>query len=508
MSIMNQRAPSEPRFSSISPAEFFYRNQQMAGFGNPSQAVYSTIRELVENSIDACEDAHRLPIIDIRITSELPDIVKVIVEDNGTGIPAEHVPEAFARVLFGSKYHQRQHRGTFGLGVTMAILYGQITTDSPVIVHSRNQDSRGMLYSLYIDVEKNQPIVKHSEQVDRDTEGTSVTVALKGDLKRVQDRIIEYLRMTSISSPHAQISIHIDEEPTEKFGRWSEMIPSPLLDSKPHPRAADMELLRRLVQAQSGKRLQDFLIDSFQRVGERTSSRFLKFIAFDPNRQVDTLTRDELGRISSAIRKFDGFEAPESKSLSPIGEKEFSGSVRSVFNTSTLYYVRRGPSEWQGNPFIIEGILASGDDFPKSDIPTLYRFANRVPLLYDPNEDVLTKITKRFNWKRYNISSSIPVSLFIHFCSTRVPFKAAGKQSIGSVPEIEAEVVSALRELGRLYSKRARRMEKAQRDTRKMREFSKTFQQLVKFSAELAEYPETPSTSHLVKQLFEVDTNE
>ena len=137
---MNQRAPSEPRFSSISPAEFFYRNQQMAGFGNPSQAVYSTIRELVENSIDACEDAHRLPIIDIRITSELPDIVKVIVEDNGTGIPAEHVPEAFARVLFGSKYHQRQHRGTFGLGVTMAILYGQITTDSPVIVHSRNQD--------------------------------------------------------------------------------------------------------------------------------------------------------------------------------------------------------------------------------------------------------------------------------------------------------------------------------------------------------------------------------
>ena len=131
---MNQRASIDAEFKSISPAEFFYRNQQMAGFGNASQAVYSTVRELVENSLDACEDAQRLPSLEVQITSENSDVIHVTVSDNGTGISQDYVPEAFAKVLYGSKYHQRQRRGTFGLGATMAILYGQITTDSPVIV--------------------------------------------------------------------------------------------------------------------------------------------------------------------------------------------------------------------------------------------------------------------------------------------------------------------------------------------------------------------------------------
>lgn len=505
---MSQRVPVEPRFESISPAEFFYRNQQMAGFGNASQAVYSTVRELVENSLDSCEDARRLPLVDVQITSTISDIIHICVADNGTGIPSQYVPEAFAKVLYGSKYHQQQRRGTFGLGVTMAILYGQITTDSPVIIHTRSQESDGILYTLFVDVEKNQPIIKSCEQRKRETEGTTVTVTLRGDLKRVQDRVIDYLRLTSVSSPHAQVSITIDNTISEKFGRWSDINPIPVLSSKPHPRAADLELLRRLVQSQGDKRLQDFLVDSFQRVGVRTSSRFLSFIAFDPSKKVNTLTRDEIGRMSTALSKFDGFEAPESKSLSPIGEQQFLDSVSRVYNTSSLHYSRRGPSEWQGNPFIIEGIITTGDDFPKSDIPTLYRFANRVPLLYDSNEDVITKIVKRFNWKRYNVSPSSPVSLFVHLCSTRVPYKAAGKQSIGTVPEIENEVLSLLRELGRLFSKSARRMVKAQRDSRKMREFSKNFRQLAKFSAELAGYHKAPPTSHLVKQLFEVDADE
>ncbi len=505
---MNQEPSIDSIFSSISPAEFFYRNQQMAGFGNGSQAVYSTVRELVENSLDACEDAQTLPSIDVQIVTKKTDTIHITVDDNGSGIPSIHVPQAFARVLYGSKYHQRQRRGTFGLGVTMAILYGQITTDSPVIVHTRTPESEGVVYSLFIDVEKNQPIIKSSEPLKRSKQGTSVSVTLRGDLKRVQERVLEYLKLTTVSSPHAQISVRIDDTICENYGRWSNTVISPPIRSKPHPRAADMELLRRLVNSQGTKRLQDFLIDSFQRVGSQTAGRFLKFISFDPGRRVNTLSRDELGRIGGALQKFDGFDAPESRSLSPIGKQDFMAGVSSVFHTSSLYYSSKGPSEWQGNPFILEGVIALGDDFPKSDIPSLYRFANRVPLLYDANEDVLTKIVKRFNWKRYNVNSNSPVALFIHLCSTRVPYKAAGKQSIGTVAAIESETVSLLRELGRFYSKSARRRNKVQRDRRKMREFSKSFRQLAKFGAELADYPETPHTSNLIKQLFEVDSNE
>jgi DNA topoisomerase-6 subunit B len=505
---MSQRASVESSFGSISPAEFFYRNRQLAGFGNASQAVYSAVRELVENSLDSCEEAQRLPTIEIELTSEESDVICIHVDDNGSGVMEDHIPRSFAQVLYGSKFHNRQKRGTFGLGVTMAVLYSQITTDSPVIVHTRCEGSQGLEYALYVDVETNLPIIKSKQVHDRKNEGTSVTLRLRGDIKRAQERIIEYLRLTTISTPYAQIRLDIADTQSMQFGRWSSILPPPVLSSNPHPRAADLELLRKLTLANPEKRLQDLLIDSFQRVGRKTSMRFLKFISFDPSRRVSSLTRDDLIRISMTLQKYDGFESPDPRSLSIIGKDSFLKSIKSIFNTIMCNYSQRGPSEWQGNPFIVEGVVAVGDDFPHADIPTLYRFANRVPLLYDSGEDILTKTLKRVNWKRYNLGSSCPAALFIHLCSTRIPYKAAGKQSIDTNPEIETEVISLLRDLGRRAGKSASKNEKAKREERKMREYGKYLRHLAGFGAELADEQVVPDTAHLVNRLFEVDENE
>jgi DNA topoisomerase-6 subunit B len=499
---MSQEASREVNFASISPAEFFYRNRQLAGFGNTSQAVYSAVRELVENSLDSCEEMQKLPIIEVELTPEESDIIRIHVSDNGSGVIEDHIPRAFAQILYGSKFHNRQKRGTFGLGVTMAVLYGQITTDSPVIVHTQCAGLHGLEYALFIDVETNLPIVESRQPRERRYDGTSVTLRLRGDMKRAQERIIEYLRLTTISTPYAQIQLDIAGAESMQFGRWSDALPPPILTSNPHPRAADLELLRRLTLTSPEKRLQDFLIDSFQKVGKKTSTRFLKFISFDPSRKVVSLTRDDLSRVSLALRKYDGFESPDSKSLSPIGKEAFLTGIKSIFNTTICNYSQRGPSEWQGNPFIVEGAIAIGDDFPRSDIPTLYRFANRVPLLYDSNEDILTRALKRVNWKRYDPGSSSPVAFFIHLCSTRVPYKAAGKQSIDANPEIEAEVLSLLRDLGRRFNKAVRKSE------RKMREFAKSLRYLARFGAELADEEVIPNTNHLVNRLFEVNQDE
>ena len=50
---------------SKSPAEFFAENQNIAGFDNPGKALYTTIREFVENSLDAAESMGRLPTISV-----------------------------------------------------------------------------------------------------------------------------------------------------------------------------------------------------------------------------------------------------------------------------------------------------------------------------------------------------------------------------------------------------------------------------------------------------------
>src|SRR3990172_11432620 len=123
-------------FAEISPSEFFYRNRDLAGFSNPARALYSASRELIENSLDACESFGVLPDVYVRITPADynggegdPRAYLLRIQDNGPGVEVKHVPNAFGRIFFGSKYTLRQSRGMFGMGGKMAMLYGQITTN-------------------------------------------------------------------------------------------------------------------------------------------------------------------------------------------------------------------------------------------------------------------------------------------------------------------------------------------------------------------------------------------
>ena len=52
---------------SKSPAEFFAENQAIAGFDNMGKALYTTLREFIENSLDACESVHVLPSISVKV---------------------------------------------------------------------------------------------------------------------------------------------------------------------------------------------------------------------------------------------------------------------------------------------------------------------------------------------------------------------------------------------------------------------------------------------------------
>ena len=501
---MSRVVPSADIFNNISPAEFFYRNRYMAGFGNPTLAVYSTVRELVENGLDACEDSGRPPLIAVDLIIKSPEFVSVTVSDNGTGVPYSRVAEAFGRMLFGSKYEARQRRGTFGLGATMAVLYGQITTEHPVEIHTQTGISGGREYRLLIDIEHNEPVVESEQESDRDGPGTTVTIHIKGDLRRAQDRIVEYLRMTTISSPHARILFRVNGTTQAEFGPWTEQLPVIASVSRPHPRAADRELLRRLMVDSRDQRTRDFLTESFQQIGDRTAARLLKYAGLDARKKVVSLNREEVSRLSSALRSFDGLGRPDSTCLSPLGEESFLTSVKSVFDVSFSAYGRRGPSEWEGNPFIVEGVLAVSHEFQESDLPTLYRFANRVPLLYDASEDVFTKVLRKIDWSRYYIHSIQPISIFAHLCSTKIPYRAAGKQSIAVVPEIEVEALALLRNLSRDLGRSAKGLGRAAHNVKRMHEFIKSFRLVARFGAALAE-TEVPPTDHLVARLFEVN---
>jgi DNA topoisomerase-6 subunit B len=274
---------------------------------------------------------------------------------------------------------------------------------------------------------------------------------------------------------------------------------------KPHPRSADPELLKRLISASDSRTsLHDFLIESFQQMGVRTCSRFADFMSFDPAAHVGTLSRNDILRLSTALRVFDGFSKPDSRSLSPVGKPAFVNGVRGLYECSVLSYSTTGTCEWNGNPFMIEAVAASGDSFPVSDRPTLQRFANRVPLLYDASEDVLTKALGRLNWSRYGFTSKSSIILFTHICSTRIPYRAAGKQSIAIVPEIEEAALALFRDTGRRLKRALTKSGRASDDARRSRELAKSLRLIAAFGAELAEAP-VPDTTALVKSFSEVN---
>ncbi len=477
----------------------------MAGFGNPTQAFYTTVRELVENSLDSCEDAGVLPKIDVQISTESPTTYKVTVSDNGTGVPEDKVPDAFAKVLYGNKYSSRQRRGTFGLGVTMSVLYGQITTDSPAHIRTRTLESDGIECRLFIDVEKNTPLVESSSAYQGIHHGTIVSIILNGDLNRAKDRLVEYLRLTGISSPYSTITLSIDKMDKMTFGGHTTHLPPSPQVALPHPRAADLELLRRLIPHHKNLGLHDFLVTSFQQLGHKTAERFLKFINMDPKIPVGELDRDALSHLSSSIRKYEEFGRPSSECLSPIGKEAFLSAVKSEYDSVSASYTWRGPLEWDGFPYILEGLLAVSDSFERSETPTLYRFANRVPLLYDSTDDVFNKVLKRVQWTRYGIQENNRVAVFMHFCSTRVPYSAAGKQSLSSVSNIESEILAIYRDLGRKLKRLSDRKRKSSQYHRRYKEFSKTFNLLVKFSSDVAGVEEIPETGEMVRDLFEVN---
>ena len=110
---------------SISIAEFFEKNKQMLGFDSLQRSLITTIKEAVDNALDACEEAELLPDLFIEIkqsqSSSNSNLV-VIVEDNGPGIVKDQIPKVFAKLLYGSRFHtNKQSRGQQGIGISASV---------------------------------------------------------------------------------------------------------------------------------------------------------------------------------------------------------------------------------------------------------------------------------------------------------------------------------------------------------------------------------------------------
>ncbi len=458
------------------------------------------MRELVENSMDACEAQRVPPDVYLRIT-EVDDhrdtetsIYKLRIEDNGTGVPAEHIPQAFTQVFYGSKYILKQARGTFGLGGTMAVLYGQITTHKPVQVIS-STDGEIHEFTMMIDIQNNRAnILKHNiRQNPSGWRGTALELQMEGDYSRIMYKLIEYLKQTAMINPYADITYVDPRGRLYKFERGTDKLPPLPQSVKPHPHGVDVETFRRLISATKTRNMKQFMMEHFQGVGSTTAEKFLDLADISKKANPKTLSPENMVKAVRATREYTGFKRPDASCLSPIGVELLETGIKKELSLTEEDYIKvvtRKPSTYLGFPFIVEAAVVTGKTVRKAHGPgiTIYRFANRIPLLFDESSGVVWKAANRnINWKTYNVESDTSLVIAVHVCSTKIPYKTVGKEYMADQPAVEREVTNAIREAARGVRRYFNRRFRIARERRRLNIFGKFLPVIAEFSSKLAE---------------------
>jgi DNA topoisomerase-6 subunit B len=445
----------------ISISEFFAKNRHLLGFDNPSKALLTTVKEGVDNALDACEEAGALPDIVVEIKQLSESRFRIAIQDNGPGIVRAQVPKIFGRLLYGSKFHRlRQSRGQQGIGISAAGMYGLLTTGKPVSIWtSTGKRKKAHRFELIIDTQKNEPRVTVDEVVQWDVErGTRVEIELEGNYRGGQHSVDSYIRQISLANPHAKLTYippkaeaHGD---SHEFPRVSNDLPPETAEVKPHPYGVELGVLMQMLRDTNARNVRTCLQGDFARVSARTAEGICKAAEVSSKKRARDVSRDEADRIHKTIQKTKIMN-PSTDCIAPIGAELIENALRAEVNAEYYATVTRRPSVYRGNPFLVEVGLAYGGEMLMDQPVTLYRYANRVPLQYQQGGCAITKSVIGTDWRGYQFQQprgAMPVGpalLMVHIASVWVPFNSESKEAIAHYPEIIKEIRLALQECGR-----------------------------------------------------------
>ncbi len=442
----------------ISVSEFFTKNRHLLGFDNPQKSLLTTIKEAVDNSLDACEEAGILPTLKVDIQQLAEDRFRIAVEDNGPGIVKAQIPKIFGKLLYGSKFHTlKQARGQQGIGISAAGMYGFLTTGKSIVITSRTGPGKpAHYYEIQIDTRKNVPQIITDTVVEwQSPHGTRVEIELVGTYKRGRHSIDDYIRQTAIANPHCEIFYTFPGgEGAQHFPRGSDSLPPEPREIKPHPHGVELGALIKMMKESSARQLSVALQRTFSRVSARVAQEICEAAQLKPNSNPHLIAIHEAERLYKAINSVK-IMSPPTNCLSPIGEEQILAGLKKEISASFYAAITRAPAVYRGNPFQVEIGIAYGGDLPYEELVDLLRFANRVPLQYQQSACGITKAVLSIEWRGYGLSQSKgalptgPLVLFVHIASVWVPFTSESKEAIAAYPEIIKELRLALQDCGR-----------------------------------------------------------
>jgi DNA topoisomerase-6 subunit B len=490
------------RYDKKAESEFFVDNSALAGFTG-ERILYMAVRELIENALDSCEIHRILPNISLslKLLDQANDLWLISCEDNGIGIPSDKVPVAVCSFLTSAKYVEKQQRGLFGVGLKMIAAFSTKDTDHPLRTWSKSSEEGSEYYfELRTDIGTNKPIILtkkllRGEDVHIDSQsGFKIEAVLRARLSPItKNKIYDYVSHTSIVNPYAFLVFQTDEGKVT-FDRRTTVMPEPAKEVLPHPADMDLKTLKKAIMnfMQQKTTLHGVLCNSFQKL----SGGKAKEIITKSNvvlKAADKYDEHELIKVVNVCKQ-TRFHAPNTDHLSPIGEEILTAGMTSEYTivtnrnetdtqlqtrlsikvlkpTLTAYSSRT--CVVNNRPTVVECGIAYGGDISSFK---LFRFANKIPLLYDEGSDVAREVVSDVEINKMGISKKevkeqfaradnrsdravefLPIHIFFHICSTKIPYKTAGKESIASEGDLKKYMKACLADLYRKVSAQIRK---------------------------------------------------
>ena len=517
----------------IAISEFFEKNKHFLGFDSLQRSIITAVKEAVDNSLDACEEARILPDIRVKISKidSKKDILELQTEDNGPGIPQKSIEKVFGQLLFGSRFHAiRQSRGQQGIGITGVVMYSQLTTGKPTHVLSKiANDDTAVSVNIGLDTRKNKAVksdqtrtIWENDDLTRKEHGLRVTTRMKAKYQRGRQSVFQYLRMTSIVNPHADIMFTDPDGETYHWPRVTERLPSKVDAIKPHPHGIELGQLQRMCRESSDSRMTVFLRQNFSGVSMRAAKELCEAAELEITMKPKSLKPDDVRALLEAFqgeREVNGkaikLLSPPTNCLSPIEEMLIKKGLSKTIDSKFVSTMTRAPTVSHGNPFQVEVGLIFGEGMAADKHVEVLRFANRVPLMYQQGGCLLTKAIESVDWRQYGLEQAGgkgvpkgPAAILVHLASTNVQFTSEAKEALSDNEFVFEETRRAMLEMGRGLRKHLEKKKKMAKTREKFELINDILPAIAEKSASILERPVPDLAGSITKIMSAVICNE
>lgn len=475
------------QITTSSTAEYFAKNLQQVGFSSPTKAVLTTLKEAVDNSLDACEMAGIAPELTVEIkklgagSQKNTELIGIVVEDNGPGIDPDNLAMVYGEYLASSKFGRGQcSRGQQGIGISAATTWAQLTNAIGVSVISKTAKMKKAVSAIIdVDIKKNKGVIRKKETIDWDKEsGVRVEFKLDGRIQlNGEGGLLTYLDGTALVNPHIALNYKLLDQDWVRIERVTNEVPEIPPATNPHPHTMKLGEIITHAHLYGKVSVAKWLKTGFSRVSDGTIQDFVK--SGLPKKLLDQslaqVSESDFKTIYQAIQNTE-LMSPSTKSVLSIGEESLGKSIKRLGEVDFFSVVTRKPRICDFKPVVVEVALARFLNRGSEEEPVqLLRFANRVPLQFDKAACAITKAIESVNWRSYGLNQpkdSIPLGPYVFAISVVSPFikfKNASKETIDASDELVEELRRALMQAGQKLSRHIRREAHAEDLERKIR---------------------------------------